>query len=246
MKLIFKVSLLSMTFIILMGCQKKEVPVPPIKNGVDLNIEDNRIAYSIGVSFANYLSNNIKKPSEIGINLDKHIVLRGIEDVFLGNPKLNEEEVASILKELDMRIGDAIQNQSLEKAAEVKKLGTEFQKEFEKESNVIKTDSGLLYQIIRQSEGQKPKEDDTVQVHYKGTLVDGSQFDSSYERGEPATFSLKHVIQGWIEGVQLMSVGSKFKFVIPSELAYGLHDTPTIPANSTLIFEIELLKIFNE
>ncbi|MEF1308336.1 FKBP-type peptidyl-prolyl cis-trans isomerase, partial [Vibrio owensii] len=115
-----------------------------------------------------------------------------------------------------------------------------------KQEGVVKTDSGLLYQVETPAEGEKPKDTDTVQVHYKGTLIDGTQFDSSYDRGEPATFPLNRVIPGWTEGVQLMPVGSKFKFVIPPELAYGDQDTPSIPANSTLVFEVELLKIEND
>ncbi|EKO3989065.1 FKBP-type peptidyl-prolyl cis-trans isomerase, partial [Vibrio fluvialis] len=110
---------------------------------------------------------------------------------------------------------------------------------------VKKTSTGLLYQVLTPAQGDSPKDTDTVQVHYKGTLTDGTQFDSSYDRGEPATFPLNRVIPGWTEGVQLMQVGSKYKFVIPPELAYGEQDTPTIPANSTLVFEVELLKIDN-
>ncbi len=134
----------------------------------------------------------------------------------------------------------------LRKPAEAKKAGDDFRAEFEKQEGVVKTESGLLYKVETPAEGEKPKDTDTVQVHYKGTLIDGTQFDSSYDRGEPATFPLNRVIPGWTEGVQLMPVGSKFKFVIPPELAYGDQDTPSIPANSTLVFEVELLKIEND
>jgi FKBP-type peptidyl-prolyl cis-trans isomerase FkpA len=136
-----------------------------------------------------------------------------------------------------------MQKQSEEKAAAAKKAGDDFRAEFEKQDGVTKTDSGLLYQVETEGTGAQPKETDTVEVHYKGTLIDGTQFDSSYDRGQPATFPLNRVIPGWTEGVQLMKVGSKYKFVIPPELAYGEQDTPTIPANSTLVFEVELLKI---
>ncbi len=109
---------------------------------------------------------------------------------------------------------------------------------------VITTASGLKYEILKDAEGPKPSATDQVTVHYKGTLTDGTVFDSSYDRGQPATFPLNRVIKGWTEGVQLMSPGSKFKFTIPSELGYGAAGAGgKIPPNATLIFEVELIKI---
>jgi FKBP-type peptidyl-prolyl cis-trans isomerase FkpA len=112
-----------------------------------------------------------------------------------------------------------------------------------KKEGVVATTSGLQYQVITEGEGKKPLATDTVEVHYKGTLIDGTEFDSSYARGESVSFPLNRVITGWTEGVQLMAEGSKFKFYIPSELAYGERSTGEIPANSTLIFEVELIKV---
>ena len=108
---------------------------------------------------------------------------------------------------------------------------------------VITTESGLQYQIVEDGDGPKPTINDQVTVHYKGTLTDGTVFDSSYERGEPATFPLNRVVKGWQEGIPLMPVGSKFKFTIPPELGYGSRAMGPIPANATLIFEVELLEI---
>jgi len=257
MKSIFKVSLLAATVALAVGCQKEEEPkaetapaaeqvqAAETAKTVSFATEDDKAAYAIGVSFANYLSTSLDKPNEIGITLNKDLVLKGIEHVFAGNPELNEEETRAALEGLDKRVAETMQKQAAEKAAAAKKEGADFRAEFEKQEGVKKTDTGLLYQVMTSADGEQPKDTDTVQVHYKGTLIDGTQFDSSYDRGEPATFPLNRVIPGWTEGVQLMPVGSKFKFVIPPELAYGEQDTPTIPANSTLVFEVELLKIDN-
>ena len=255
MKSIFKVSLLAATVALAAGCQKEEAKTeaaPAVEQvqaetgkQVHFKTEDDKAAYAIGVSFANYLSTSLDKPNEIGITLNKDLVLKGIEHVFAGNPELNEEETRAALEALDKRVAETMQKQAVEKAAAAKKEGDDFRAEFEKQDGVVKTESGLLYQVLTPAEGEKPADTDTVQVHYKGTLIDSTQFDSSYDRGEPATFPLNRVIPGWTEGVQHMAVGSKFKFVIPPELAYGEQDTPTIPANSTLVFEVELLKIEN-
>ncbi|WP_439147524.1 FKBP-type peptidyl-prolyl cis-trans isomerase [Vibrio sp.] len=251
MKSVLKVSLLAATVMLAVGCQKEEpkAEAPQVEEvkvaAVNFKTEDDKAAYAIGVSFANYLSTSIDKPSELGINLDKDMVLQGIEDVFAEKTALNEEETRAALEALDKRVAETMQTQAAEKSAEVKKAGDDFRAEFAKTEGVKQTESGLLYQVMTAGEGASPKDTDTVQVHYKGTLTDGTQFDSSYDRGEPATFPLNRVIPGWTEGVQLMQVGSKYKFVIPPELAYGEQDTPTIPANSTLVFEVELLKIDN-
>ncbi len=109
--------------------------------------------------------------------------------------------------------------------------------------DVITTASGLQYQVLRESAGQRPGPNSVVTVHYVGTLTDGTQFDSSYARDTPATFNLRNVIVGWTEGVQLMSVGSQYRFIIPPNLAYGDRQNGDIPPNSTLVFEVELLEI---
>lgn len=113
-----------------------------------------------------------------------------------------------------------------------------------KKPNIITKESGLQYEIIEQGDGESPAESDTVTVHYKGSTIDGQVFDSSYDRGEPATFPLNRVIAGWTEGLQLMKEGGKFRFYIPSQLAYGDRQAGSaIPANSVLIFDVELIKV---
>jgi FKBP-type peptidyl-prolyl cis-trans isomerase len=123
--------------------------------------------------------------------------------------------------------------------------GRNFLAENAKKPDVVTTASGLQYKVLRQGTGQKPSKQGEVEVHYKGTLIDGTVFDSSYERGEPISFLLAQVIPGWAEGVQLMPVGAKYEFYIPFELAYGSKGIAgVIPPYSTLIFEVELLKVF--
>jgi len=124
-----------------------------------------------------------------------------------------------------------------------KKAGEDFLAENAKREGVVTTESGLQYEVITPGKGAKPAESDQVKVHYHGTLVDGTVFDSSVQRGEPAQFGVNQVIRGWVEGLQLMPVGSKFKFYIPQDLAYGAQDQGTIKPYSTLVFEVELLDI---
>ena len=128
-------------------------------------------------------------------------------------------------------------------SAKAKEEGEKFLAENQKREGVKVTASGLQYEVLEATLGQKPKATNTVKVHYEGTLIDGTVFDSSVERGEPIVFGLDQVIAGWTEGVQLMPVGSKFRFYIPQELGYGARNAGSIPPYSTLIFEVELLGI---
>ena len=123
--------------------------------------------------------------------------------------------------------------------------GEAFLKENAKKEGVKTTASGLQYKVLKEGEGKSPKATDTVKVHYKGTLIDGTEFDSSYKRGEPIEFPLNGVIPGWTEGVQLMKEGAKYQFTIPSKIGYGERGTPggPIPPNATLIFEVELIQV---
>lgn len=124
--------------------------------------------------------------------------------------------------------------------------GRNFLAENAKKPGVVTTASGLQYKVLREGTGAKPSEFGEVEVHYRGTLIDGKVFDSSYERGEPISFLLSQVIPGWAEGVQLMSQGAKYEFYIPYDLAYGAQGIPgVIPPYSTLIFEVELLKVYS-
>jgi len=121
--------------------------------------------------------------------------------------------------------------------------GVKFLADNKTNEGVVTTESGLQYRIIKEGEGASPSLEDKVTVHYTGKLIDGKVFDSSVERGQPATFGINQVIKGWEEGLQLMKPGAKFEFFIPSDLAYGERAVSTIPANSTLIFEVELISV---
>ncbi|GAM72226.1 FKBP-type peptidyl-prolyl cis-trans isomerase fkpA precursor [Vibrio ishigakensis] len=252
MKSMLKLSLLAATVALAVGCQKEEAPAANTEAApeatteaaaMQFNNDDEKAAYAIGVSFATYLKASVEKPREIGIDLSDEMVLKGITDAFSGNAGLNEDEIRTALEGLDKRVSDKMAADAKAKSEAALKAGEDFRAEFAKQEGVQQTESGLLYQVETQGEGPTPKETDVVKVHYVGTLTDGTQFDSSVERGEPATFPLNRVIPGWTEGVQLMNVGSKYKFVIPPELAYGDQESPAIPANSTLVFEVELLGI---
>ena len=248
MKSVFKMSLLAATVALAAGCQQEEAketttvaveaPAPVAEKAVTFASEDDKAAYAIGASLAQYLKANLDQQAEIGLSLDPALVQQGVQDTFAGMSKLSDEEAQAALQSLDKRVAEMAQKQAEEKAAAAVKAGEDFRAMFAKTEGVTTTDSGLMYQVETLGEGAKPAAEDTVVVHYKGTLTDGTQFDSSYDRDQPATFPLNRVIPGWTEGVQLMPVGSKFKFVIPPELAYGAQDTPAIPANSTLVFDV--------
>lgn len=246
MKSVFQMSFLAAAVVMVLGCQKEEsksVNIPVVEETVVLNTENDKAAYAIGSSLAQYLKANLEQQEEIGLILNSDLVLRGVQDAFSGKGQLNEEEAQAALQSLDQRVAEIMEKKVKESSAAAVEAGDKYRTEFAKKEGVVKTKSGLMYKVDTMGKGAKPTATDTVSVHYKGTLTDGTKFDSSYDRNQPATFPLDRVIPGWTEGVQLMPVGSKFTFVIPSELAYGGQATPAIPANSTLVFEIELLDI---
>ncbi len=244
MKSIFKISLLAATVALSVGCQQEEAKTPEAPEApAAFASEDQKASYAIGASLAQYLSANLEQQEKLGLKLDKKDVLLGVTDVFNGTPRLSEQEIQAALQQLDQRVAEVAQQKMASEANENLASGQAYQEQFAQEDGVKKTDSGLLYKETNKVDGPKPKATDTVVVHYSGTLTDGTKFDSSYDRGQPATFPLDAVIPGWTEGVQLMSVGSKYQFVIPAELAYGSQGNSAIPANSTLVFDVELLDI---
>ena len=191
-----------------------------------------KISYALGLSMGqNLMGSGVEK-------LNYQDLAAGIEDVLThAQPKITYQEAQQVLntffQELEAKVAGA-----------AKAEGEKFLAENAKREGVKVTASGLQYEVLEPSLGQKPKATDTVRVHYEGTLIDGTVFDSSYKRGESISFPLNGVIKGWTEGLQLMSIGSKYKFFIPYQLAYGERGAgASIPPYAALIFTVELLGI---
>ena len=180
-----------------------------------------------------------------GYDIDIDVLVEALKAAATGKSEnlLSENEKNEVMMRWQQEMQAKKQAQMAEQGKKARAEGAAFMEVNRNNPGVFETKSGLQYQVIKGAEGRKPAATDTVHVHYHGTLLNGQVFDSSVERGEPISFPLNQVIAGWTEGVQLMSIGSKYKFFIPSELAYGDQAVGTIPAGSTLIFEVELLDI---
>ncbi len=199
---------------------------------IDLSNDLEKFSYALGMSIsANLIQSGVKTVSP-------EAFITALKDVYSGvQPRINPEEANQILEAFmaQSQAGDGKKN--LEE-------GLAFLAENSKKDGIIELPSGLQYEVITEGEGDIPTANNEVKCHYHGTLIDGTVFDSSVERGQPATFPVNGVIQGWVEALQLMSVGSKWKLYIPSELAYGTNGAGgTIGSNATLVFEVELLEI---
>jgi FKBP-type peptidyl-prolyl cis-trans isomerase FklB len=204
----------------------------------ELKTQQDSVSYCIGLD----IGKNLKQQS---IDVNPEALARGLKDRISGDTLLlTNDQVQATLVAFQTRMR-AKQEEKMKAAGEKgKKDGEAFLAENKKDKDVVTLPSGLQYKILTKGSGKKPTEKQTVRVHYRGTLIDGNEFDSSYKRGEPAVFPVNGVIKGWTEALQLMPVGSKWKLFVPSELAYGEAGAgPTIPPNSTLIFEVELLSI---
>lgn len=198
-----------------------------------------KVSYSIGLS----IGTNLQRQ---GIDINSDHLFNGIKDALAGaKPRLSEKEMNSTMQAFQQEMMSKAQAQRKAAGEKNKSAGEAFLAENKKKEGVKVTASGLQYKVISEGKGEKPKATDTVVAHYRGTLIDGKEFDSSYKRNEPAEFPLNQVIPGWTEGLQLMSVGSKYQFVIPSSLAYGESAPAEIGPDSTLVFDVELVGIKN-
>jgi FKBP-type peptidyl-prolyl cis-trans isomerase FkpA len=194
---------------------------------------DKEASYAIGMALGSDF-----KGSNIYPDMDEFI--KGLTDVF------TDSETRYSMEDANMLIQEAFMAMNEKREADAREAENTFLAENSKNPDIHITDSGLQYEIITEGDGPKPEITDTVRVHYEGTLIDGTVFDSSYARGEPTEFPLLGVISGWTEGLQLMNVGSKYRLFIPSDLAYGPQGRPQIPPYSALIFELELLDIIDD
>lgn len=226
----------------LSACQKD--PVDPMKvEAVVLETEEQKQAYALGANIGQFVDKQLSSQAEMGMIRDEGLVLKGFIAALQQQSQLEEAEVQSLMQAMQSEAQEMQQAKAAEAGEANKIAGAAYLAENAKREDVTVTESGLQYEVVTAGEGAKPAVSDTVKVHYRGTLLDGTEFDSSYSRNEPAVFPLTRVIAGWTEGVQLMPVGSKFKFHIPSDLAYGARNTGSITAHSTLIFDVELLEI---
>lgn len=218
------------------GCQMpaQNVEKPVTKEDVQSGI--GKSSYALGLD----ISTNFKTR---GLDLDLRTFIAGFKAGQEGNALFTEEEKAAALNELQQEMMKKMQEEMVKKAADNKAKGQAFLDENKAKEGVKVTESGLQYVVEQEGKGPNPGAEDTVEVHYKGTLLDGTEFDSSYKRNQPAKFPLNRVIPGWTEGMQLMNKGAKFKFFIPSDLAYGDYGNQNIGPGETLIFEVELLSI---
>jgi len=204
-----------------------------------LETEKDKFSYALGLDIG-------KKIMHAKDDLDVDVLAQGLADRMAGGTLLMEEKDAvPILKETFGRLQQKQQEMSQEKGKENIEKGKKYLEENGKKEGVVTTESGLQYKVIKEGTGTKPAATDKVKVHYAGTLIDGTEFDSSLKRGQPAEFPLNGVIKGWTEGIQLMAPGAKYIFYIPSELGYGANPRPGGPIgpNEVLIFEVELLEV---
>ncbi|MCU1718171.1 FKBP-type peptidyl-prolyl cis-trans isomerase [Pseudomonas sp. 5P_3.1_Bac2] len=199
-----------------------------------LSTDESRVSYGIGRQLGGQLRDNPPP----GVSLDA--ILAGVKDAFSGQEsRVSEEDLNASFKV----IREIMQAEAQAKAEAAAAVGRDFLLENAKRDGITVLASGLQYEVLNAGDGAKPTRENTVRTHYHGTLVDGTVFDSSYDRGQPAEFPVGGVIAGWTEALQLMGTGSKWRLYVPSELAYGAQGVGSIPPHSVLVFDVELLEI---
>jgi FKBP-type peptidyl-prolyl cis-trans isomerase len=218
------------------------IPTKP-KSTSKLTTKVDSVSYSIGVNVGLNMRNQ-----EVGINPE--VLAMGVADAMATDInttlKLTEEQLNAIFNRLQQEVMARQQERMETLKNENLAAANAFLEKNKADSSVVTTASGLQYRIMEAGSGKKPSPQSTVVVHYRGKLLDGKVFDSSFERGEPARFKLEGLIQGWIEGIPLMNEGSTYEFYIPANLGYGEEGNPSIPPNSLLIFEVKLIEVVEE
>ncbi|QSX33063.1 FKBP-type peptidyl-prolyl cis-trans isomerase [Shewanella avicenniae] len=242
MKSMFKYSLVALAVVGLAACNQEQKAAAPAAK-TELKTDVQKQGYGIGASVGRYVAQHVKEQETLGFEVDKGAIVAGFQESLAGESRMTDEEIKATLEALDKIVGEKRAAKVQEVADKNLADGKAYLEQNKAKAGVVTTESGLQYEVLQAGEGAKPKAEDTVKVKYKGQLINGTVFDSTEKNGgEPIEFPLNRVIAGWTEGLQLMSKGAKYRFVIPAELAYGNRDMgDVIPANSTLIFEVELL-----
>src|ERR1043166_9108609 len=220
-------------FIIIVSASLLALPLFGQEKSPQLKDQKEKISYAIGMNIGLNLSRQ-----KVDINPD--VLAAGLKDALAGKPQLTPDQVKDVMAQFEKDM-----EQKQKEAGEKNKTeGAKFLEENKKKDGVKTTASGLQFKVLKEGSGASPKETDTVVTNYRGTLIDGTEFDSSYKRNEPASFPVNRVIKGWTEALQLMKPGAKYQLFIPSSLAYGERGAgQLIGPNATLIFEVELLSI---
>jgi len=233
-----KCIVIAATLMVMAGCSAGSDQAKDKKVGLSLDNESSKFSYAIGLDVGKSLSHIGTKVDLDAFNAAVATIING------GKPLLSTKEIAAVKRSVFKLQQENILAKQKELASKNKAAGEKFLAENAKKEGVKTTASGLQYKVLTLGDGPKPGAKDQVKVNYEGTLIDGKVFDSSYKRGKPVTFPLNQVIKGWGEGLQLMPVGSKYRFFLPSDLAYGAHGAGgRIGPNATLIFDVELLSI---
>lgn len=225
--------------VMLVGCgSEKEQKAAAVEKPYTLETEEQKLAYSLGLMLGERLKADVA-------TLDTDALRRAVEAVYSdAEPLMTQEQVEATMMAFQQKKMQEQQDAFAKLSEDNLTNGQAYMAENGKKEGVVTTESGLQYEELQAGEGDNPKATDTVKVHYRGSLIDGTDFDSSYSRGEPVSFPLNGVIPGWTEGLQLMKPGGKSRLVLPAELAYGPGGMgDAIGPNSTLVFEVELLEI---
>ncbi len=230
--------------LLLSACNEKA------KEPLDLEDVKTQVSYAIGLSAGSSMARNLESLDGTDLSIDLEVLVRAFGEGINKEAQMDDAAMQEVMNEFRGKVNAAMQAKRMaeKEAQDVKSeanktLSGEYLEANKKKEGFVTLESGLQYKVIVAGEGKSPGTKDRVKVHYKGTLTDGTQFDSSYDRGQPAQFGVTQVIKGWTEGLQLMKEGSKWELVIPPELAYGPTSRPKIPGNSVLLFEVELIEV---
>lgn len=229
--------LIVMSVVALAGCDAKDLDSNTKEPSLALESDEDKLSYGVGIN----IGGGLKQQGIPGMNLEA--IILGIEDSLAGVesrvPQTEMEAVVARLQEREAAKMEALAEENATKGADFLKTNGE-------REGVVTTESGLQYEVLQTGNGDSPTADSVVKTHYHGTLIDGTVFDSSVDRGQPVEFAVDQVIPGWTEALQLMKVGDKWRLYVPAELGYGEYSPgPSIPPNSTLVFDVELVDIVN-